>query len=63
LAGALTPKAAIWNVMQITKIHFSPPQLWVVAKPTDQGGGKRRLSRMSIADEMREEHRLGVLGE
>jgi hypothetical protein len=22
LAGALTPKAAIWNVMQITKIHF-----------------------------------------
>jgi hypothetical protein len=22
LAGALTPKALIWNVMQITKIHF-----------------------------------------
>jgi hypothetical protein len=22
LAGALTPKAIIWNVMQITKIHF-----------------------------------------
>jgi hypothetical protein len=22
LAGALTPKVVIWNVMQITKIHF-----------------------------------------
>jgi len=22
LAGALTPKAIVWNVMQITKIHF-----------------------------------------
>ena len=22
MAGALTPKAIIWNVMQITKIHF-----------------------------------------
>jgi len=33
LAGALTPKAAIWNVMQITKIHFVTSAALVVANP------------------------------
>jgi hypothetical protein len=31
LAGALTPKAIIWIVMQITKIHFLTSAALVVA--------------------------------
>jgi hypothetical protein len=33
---ALTPKAVIWNVMQITKIHF----VTSVYSSTNHGGGK-----------------------
>ena len=33
VADALTPKDAIWNVMQITKIHFVTSAALVVANP------------------------------
>jgi hypothetical protein len=45
LAGVLTPKAIIWIVMQITKIHFLTSAALGGRErrsSTDHGGGKRR---------------------
>jgi hypothetical protein len=52
LAGGLTPKAIIWNVMQITKIHFCDLASFGGREPrssTVQGGGKRRADVLLLA--------------
>jgi hypothetical protein len=70
LAGALTPKAIIWNVMQITKSHFCDLASLVVAnrearqsRAAGSGGRMYCFSRnyLTSADIRRDRHKIFVV--